>query len=274
MRPTGPKSIRFPKLGELRVREPTKRLRRMLEQGRFHIYAAAFRYERGRWVVAITGVAAELHHARRNPTARPAGRVGVDLGVKTLAVASDEHGALLHEWEGVKALQNAQARLKRSGQAYARSKQGSNGRKKAARRLGKIHARVAALRMALLHDISATLARGYGTVVIEDLNTAGMLRNRRLARHISDAAFGELRRQLEYKAAWYGAELVVADRWFPSSKKCSGCGTVKAGLTLDERVYQCDQCGLELDRDLNAAINLARYTPRGETETSPQPAAA
>ncbi len=86
-----------------------------------------------------------------------------------------------------------------------------------------------------------------------------MLANRRLARVVSDAAFSELRRQLEYKAAWYGTELVIADRWFPSSKTCSGCGTTKVDLTLADRIYHCHTCGLAIDRDVNAAINLARY---------------
>ena len=280
VRPVGPRAITFPKLGDLRVRENTRQLRRLYEAGRFHSYAASFRFERGRWVVSITGVAAQLHHQRRNPTTagRTQARVGVDLGVKTLAVAADEHGNQLRVWEGVKALQAAQARLKLANQSYARTKRDSNGRRKAARRLGKMHGRVAAVRRALLHSISSELAKTSAVVVIEDLNAAGMLRNRKLARHISDAGFGELRRQLEYKAAWYGTEVVIADRWFPSSKTCSGCGVVKGDLALADRVYECGSCGLVIDRDLNAAINLARYTPPAEpvgTETSPPlPAAA
>ncbi len=261
VRPAGTKAVRFPKLGVLRVRESTRQVRRMLQQGRFHIYAAAFRYERGRWTVSITGVAAVLNPARRNRAARHQPRVGVDLGVKTLAVAADECGTLLHEWKGVKALQHAQARLKLANQALARTKRDSKGRSKAVRRLGRIHARIAGQRTALLHDISAHLARGYVTVVIEDLNTAGMLANRRLARVISDAAFGELRRQLAYKSDWYGTQLIIADRWFPSSKTCSGCGTGKADLTLADRTYTCATCELVIDRDINAAINLARYPP-------------
>ncbi len=104
VRPTGAKSMRFPKLGQLRVRESTRRLRRLLESGRFLAYAAAFRFERGRWVVSVTGVAAPFHPARRTTTCRHQARVGVDLGVKTLAVAADEHGTLRGTWEGVKAL--------------------------------------------------------------------------------------------------------------------------------------------------------------------------
>jgi putative transposase len=275
VRPTGPKSLRFPKLGELRVRETTKQLRRLYETGRFHAYAASFRFERGRWIVSVTGVAAELHHASRSRTGRHQPRVGVDLGVKTLAVVADETGSVLATVEGVKALQHAQARLKLANQALARTKRDSNGRRKAARRLGRIHARVAHLRRNLLHELSSAVVKGNASVVIEDLNAAGMLANRRLARVVSDASFGELRRQLEYKAGWYGTELTIADRWFPSSKTCSGCGVVKADLTLVDRVYECSSCGLVLDRDVNAAVNLARYTtPAVTPKTSPLSAAA
>jgi len=204
VRPAGPRVMRFPKLGEIRVHEHTGRLAKMLARGRFHAYAAAFRYERGRWVVSITGVAAEFHHQRRSAgpaSGRHHARVGVDLGVKTLAVVADENGRQLQAWAGVKALQHAQARLKLANRALSRTKKGSNGRKKAARRLGKMHGRVAAVRRQLIHQITAELARGYTSVTIEDLNAAGMLQNRKLARHVSDAAFGEFRRQLEYKTA-------------------------------------------------------------------------
>jgi putative transposase len=261
VRAAGPRALRLPKLGELRVHEHTGKLATMLGSGRFHVYAASLRLERGRWVVAITGVAAQLHHQRRSPKGRYQARVGVDLGVKTLAVACDEHGRELHTWKGVKALQHAQGALKLANQSYSRTKRDSAGRKKAAQRLGKIHARVAHLRGNLLHGITAELARGYTSVTIEDLNVAGMLQLRSLARHISDAAFGQFRAQLEYKAAWYGTQVVVADRWFPSSKTCSGCGTINADLTLADRVYHCGRCGLVIDRDVNAAVNLARYTP-------------
>jgi putative transposase len=272
VRPTGSKRMRFPKLGELRVRENTRQLRKLYEAGRFHAYAASFRVERGRWVVSVTGVAAQLHPARRNATTRHQARVGVDLGVKTLAVVADEHGAVLATVEGVKALQHAQARLKLANQALARTKRDSTGRKKAARRLGKIHARVAHTRKALLHDLTSVIAKGHACVVVEDLNAAGMLANRRLARVVSDASFGEIRRLLAYKTTWYGTTLVVADRWFPSSKTCSGCGAVKVDLALSDRVYDCEACGLVIDRDVNAAINLARYTP--PPAASPPPHAA
>ncbi|MEV1143696.1 RNA-guided endonuclease TnpB family protein [Micromonospora sp. NPDC049799] len=104
--------------------------------------------------------------------------------------------------------------------------------------------------------------------MVEDLNVTGMLANRRLARHIADAGFAELRRQLAYKTQWNGGRLLVADRWYPSSKTCSECGAVKAKLALSERKYDCQACGLVLDRDLNAARNLAALAANAATAGS------
>jgi IS605 OrfB family transposase len=139
--------------------------------------------------------------------------------------------------------------------------------------LAKAHARVAHLRADALHKLTTAVARTYGTVVVEDLNVAGMLRNRKLARHIAGASFGEIRRQLAYKTDWNGGRLVVADRWFPSSKTCSDCGTVKAKLSLGTRVFTCEACGLVIDRDLNTARNLAALAahPDGPGAAGPTP---
>jgi len=117
---------------------------------------------------------------------------------------------------------------------------------------------VANARKNLIHETTTMLAKDYDVIVVEDLNIAGMLGNHSLAKHISDAAWGEFTRQLEYKTTWYGSTLVKAGPFYPSSKACSQCGTVKAKLSLDERVFHCEACGLTTDRDLNAAINLAR----------------
>jgi putative transposase len=125
-----------------------------------------------------------------------------------------------------------------------------------------VHHRVAALRREAIHTLTTHLAREYGTIVIEDLNVAGMVKNRTLARAISDAGFGEIRRQLTYKTARNGGRLEVADRWFPSSKTCSRCTAVKPNLPLRARTFHCDACGLVIDRDLNAAINLAALVSR------------
>ena len=133
----------------------------------------------------------------------------------------------------------------------------SNRWRKARARADAIHTRVANLRRNDTHQLTTRLVGDHDVIVIEDLHVAGMLRNRRLARHIADVSWAEIRRQLTYKAERAGARLVVADRWFASSKTCSGCGTAKAKLTLSERTYVCTACGIVLDRDENAARNLA-----------------
>jgi len=125
-------------------------------------------------------------------------------------------------------------------------------------RIARLHTAVRNARRDGLHKLTTRLARTHGTIVIENLNVAGMLKNRRLARHVAGVGWGELRRQIEYKTGWAGSTVHVADRWYPSSKTCSACGVVKAKLRLSERTFRCDQCGLVLDRDLNAARNLAQ----------------
>jgi putative transposase len=129
--------------------------------------------------------------------------------------------------------------------------------KRANAQRNKVHHRVASQRADALHKFTTAITAEYGTVVVEDLTVAGMLKNKRLARRIGDAGFGEIRRQLDYKTEWNGGRLTVADRWFPSSKTCSGCGVVKTKLLLSERDYRCESCGLCMDRDENAARNLA-----------------
>ncbi|MBL8927534.1 MAG: transposase [Pseudonocardia sp.] len=129
--------------------------------------------------------------------------------------------------------------------------------RKARARADRLHARVADLRRDDTHKLTSRLVADFDVILVEDLHVAGMLRNRRLARHIAGAAWAEIRRQLTYKAERAGVRLVVADRWFASSKTCSGCGTAKAKLPLSEREYVCLACGIVLDRDENAARNLA-----------------
>jgi putative transposase len=119
-----------------------------------------------------------------------------------------------------------------------------------------------------LNKLTTRLAVTHGTVVVEDLNVSGMLANRRLARHIADAGFGEIRRHLAYKTTWNGGRLLIADRWYPSSKTCSGCRTVKSKLSLSEREFHCEACGLVIDRDLNASRNLAALAAEFDTSGS------
>ena len=186
------------------------------------------------------------------PTSAPKGHtVGVDLGVKNLATLSD--GTVI---PNPRALNTRLQALRKAQQALSRKTKGSARRRKAQERVARLHARVADVRADAINKATTMIARTYSVVCIEDLNVAGMVKNRRLARSVSDASLGEFRRQLEYKTARTGAALRVIDRWYPSSKTCSACGAVKAKLSLSERVYRCDACGLSIDRDLNAAINI------------------
>lgn len=210
-----------------------------------------------RWFATFT-VERETVPVSRRP--RPV--VGVDLGVKTLATLSDGN-----TFQNPKHLATAQRRLTKASRAYARTQRGSAGRRRAADRLARLHARVGNLRADALHQLTAVLARDYETIVLEDLNVAGMLKNHHLARAIADASFSELRRQLEYKAPRNGGQVVLASRWYPSSKTCSNCGTAKAKLSLSERTYQCDACGVAINRDLNAAINLKNHVAGSGPET-------
>jgi putative transposase len=218
--------------------------------------------------VSLTGVAAEFHQAERSRTNRHAIPVGVDRGIISLCVAADANGIPFNSFEGVKTLKQAHASLKAANQALARTTPGSKGHQRARARLATRHRKVANIRRHLVHQASRALVDRCQVLVIEDLNVAGMMRNRRLAKSISDAAMGELSRQLRYKARWHGVEVRVADRFFPSSKTCSGCGEVKTNLDLLTRTYSCEVCGLVIDRDLNAAINLARWQPKETSEVS------
>jgi putative transposase len=180
--------------------------------------------------------------------------VGVDLGLKTLATMSDGTAV-----ENPKCLRKALNKLARKQRELSRKQKGSKNREKAKTKVAKIHRAVRLTRLDVLHQLTTSLVRKYDTIVIEDLNVKGMLKNHKLARSISDCGFGMFRAMLENKCKMYGKILVVADRFFPSSKTCSKCGHKKEELKLSERTFVCDICSFEIDRDLNAAINLEKY---------------
>ena len=201
----------------------------------------------GRWFASLTV------EREGKPVASPpkGGAVGVDLGVKTLATLSD--GTVI---ENPRYLQKSERRLKKAQRALSRKTKGSNRRANARVKVADLHAHVANQRSDAMHKLTTRLAETFSDISIEDLHVAGMVKNHHLAKSVSDAAFGEFRRQLEYKTARSGTRLHVVDRWYRSSQTCSNCGRVKAKLSLSERTYRCDGCGLVLDRDLNAAINI------------------
>ncbi|CAM5725081.1 RNA-guided endonuclease TnpB family protein [Streptomyces hirsutus] len=147
------------------------------------------------------------------------------------------------------------ARLARAQRELSRKAKGSANREKARRKVARIHARIADRRRDVLHKLTTRLVRENQTLVIEDLAVRNMVRNRNLARAISDAAWSEFRSMLEYKAAWYGRDVVAVDRFFPSSRLCSHCGALQDRLPLQVRTWTCD-CGATHDRDVNAAQNL------------------
>jgi putative transposase len=272
---TDPSHLRLPRFGPMKLFGPTRKVRRMIYLGRFHVYSATLTQRAGRWTVSLTGAAAELHQVERSRANRHAVPVGVDRGIISLCVAADANGVPSESFEGVKTLKQAQASLKAANQALARTTPGSKGRQRAKVRLARTYRKVANTRRHLVHQASRALVDRAQVLVIEDLNVAGMVRNRHLARSLSDAAMGELSRQLLYKARWHGVEVRVADRYFPSSKTCSGCGDVKTDLDLSTRTYSCGTCSLVIDRDLNAAINLARWRPNGTSAvTLPAPTCA
>lgn len=189
------------------------------------------------------------------------GRVGVDLGIKTLATLSD--GTVYPALKPYKANKTKLATLQRK---LARQTKGGKNRDKTKRKIAKLHARIANIRNDATHKLTSHLAKNHSEVVIENLNVSGMLKNPKLASAIADSGFYEFRRQLEYKADWYGSRVIVIDRWYPSSQLCSYCGH-RQPMPLSLRVYQCGGCSASIERDLNAAINIKNYSETAVSST-------
>ena len=233
------KQIRIPKLGWVRMRETL----------RFtgHIVSATISRTADYWYASITVDCPE--HA--GPPAENQGAVGVDFGIAALATLSTGE-----QFNGPKALRTLLDRLRRASRILSRKVKGSRKRRKAKLKLARLHERIANIRRNSLHQLSTHIARRFHTIAIEDLNVKGMMANARLARSIADMGFRELRRQLDYKSAWRGGQVIVVDRWFPSSKLCSCCGYKHDTLGLGTRQWTCPVCHIQHDRDVNAAINL------------------
>jgi putative transposase len=195
----------------------------------------------------------EWDEAEENLPNLKLGVIGIDLGVKALATLST--GEVM---TGAKSYRKYEKKLSRLQWLHRHRQRGSNNWKKAQIQIARLHRKIASTRKDTLHKLTSHLAKNHSRIGIEDLNVSGMLANHKLAKAIADMGFYEFRRQLEYKCELYGSELVVVDRWLASSKTCSNCGTKKETLSLSERVFHCDHCGLEIDRDLNASINLEK----------------
>jgi putative transposase len=236
------KRFRIPKLGWVRMREALR------FEGK--LMSAVVSRTADRWYVSLAVRVATTPM----PCENQAGRVGVDLGVKHLATLSTGP-----QIDGPKPLKAALRQLRRTNRDLARRTRGSAHWQKTKKKLARLHATVAAIRTDALHKLTTTLTRSFRQIVIEDLHVKGMVQNHTLARAISDMGLGMFRRMLTYKAAVYGAEIIVADRWFPSSKMCRICGGLNEDLTLKDRVFHCAACGHTADRDLHAALNLHHY---------------
>ena len=239
--------IRIPNLGWVRMRETLRFAGKIM--------SATITRVADRWFVSIAVDAPDSSHL---PQAENQGAAGVDLGVSALATLSTGEPPI----PGPKPHKALLERLRRLSRSLSRKHKGSANRKKAKARLAKLHARIAAIRSDALHKLTTGLTRRFHTIGIEDLNVRGMVGNRHLARSIADMGFFEFRRQLAYKAAMRGAQVVVADRFYASSKTCSSCGHQLATLPLCVREWTCPACGVVHDRDVNAAVNLKNMAVR------------
>lgn len=191
------------------------------------------------------------------PTPKLLRSVGIDLGIKTLATLSTGRTVL-----GANSYKRAQTGLKRLQRSLSRKVKGSKNRDKARRKVAKLHARIANIRKDTLHKLTTMICQNHEIIGIEDLNVSGMMANHKLAKSIADMGFYEFKRQLTYKAEKFGCKLVLVDRWFPSSKTCNNCKTVKEDLALSDRIFACDCCGHVVDRDFNASINIEQEALR------------
>jgi len=246
-------SIQLPKLGKIRTKEGTTKF-----DGR--ILSATVSREANRWFVSLA-----VERERVIPLRTDSDAVGIDLGINSFAAIYD--GDNTEYVYSPKPLNKKLKKLERLSRCHSRKQKGSNNRRKSALRLAKLHRRIKNTRGDFLHKLSTSLTKTKRVIAIEDLNVSGMLRNHHLARPIADSGWGKFRRNLEYKTQWYGSELVVINRFAPSSKICSECGAINSHLKLSDRQWVCMSCGVLHERDENAAKNI-RQLGLGNTESS------
>jgi putative transposase len=248
-------AIRLPVIGRVRMTEVLRFAGK--------IQSATVSRDADRWFISI------IVDVPIAPPATPSGApIGVDFGITTFAALSTGE-----KTESPRPLRKAQRRLRRLGRWHSRKRLKSQSRRKAVMRLARQHRRVANIRQDFLHKFTTALAKANGEICIEDLYVKGMVKNHNLALHISDAAWGEARRQLEYKAALYGSTITVRPRFYPSSQLCSACGAKASAMPLAVRTWACQSCGAVHDRDYNAANNLLQL-PRATREVTPPEIAA
>jgi putative transposase len=252
--------VTLPRIGTVRVHENTRRLQRLIAKGRARILAVTVSRKGTRLVAAFRVLVLRPVQPR---AARPGSRVGVDVGVRVLATVASSDGEVIERVPNPRPLEAALSKLRHLSRERSRRTRGSARYLQTSTKITRLHRRVASIRGHHLHTLTSRLAKTHGEIVVEGLDAAAMLRQKGLAgararrRGLSDSALGETRRQLAYKTGWYGSRLIVASRWYPSSKTCHACGHVQdigwAGH------WTCTGCGTRHQRDDNAAVNLARY---------------
>lgn len=262
----------LPRIGRVRLHERARKLAWLLAQDGTTMGSVTVKRARARWNLSInlkiTDVTWVKYHAQRTKKDKKK-VVGVDLGIKHAAVFSD--GTVI---ENKRAYEKQLKKLRKLNKELSRRRKynkqtgevPSKRYLKTKDKLAKVYAGISNKEIDFAHKLSKQLVDNYQIVGLEDLNVAGMMKNRSLSRHIAHASFGRLRLFTTYKASWYGSKVILVDRFYPSSKTCSDCGAVKAKLSLSERSYSCSDCGLVIDRDLNAALNIMNVAQScGET---------
>jgi putative transposase len=208
----------------------------------------------GRWFISVTFEEDITIPENKGPV------IGIDLGIKTLAKTSENI-----TYENPKVLSKYEKKLKRLHREVSRKKKGSNNRRKSIKKLQKIYKKISNIRKDNINKITTKLAKTKSVIVIEDLKIKKMMTDQRnINKSMLDVSWYEFRRQLTYKTQWYGSKLIIAPKYYPSSKLCSDCGYINNNLELTERTYHCPKCHLQIDRDLNAAINLSRLATSSE----------
>ena len=234
--------VQLPRLKRIRLKEfPTLKS---------HILSATVSCQADRWFVSF----AVMEEVTDPAIPDPLKVMGLDLGISKLAVLSNSR-----EFESSKPLRTQLRKLRKISRELSRRVQKSQNWLKTLDKLKRLHFRISCQRRDILHKLSTEVLSKADFVVLEDLAVKNLMKNRKLARSISDMGWGELRRQFDYKTKWYGKGLILAPRFFPSSKLCFNCEHVKKDLQLSDRLFECDVCGFVKDRDLNAALNLEKY---------------
>jgi putative transposase len=247
-----PRQVQLPRIGLVKTKERADKLVGLIQAKKARILSATISREADRFYVSLT-CEVERPDPKPKEVRGEDDVVGVDLGLSSFAALSD--GTKI---DPPKPLAKRLRLLKRRSKQLSRKQKGSNNSKKAALRLARLHRKIKNLRRDFLHRLTTWLARTKPAIVVEDLNVRGLSRGW-LSRSVADVGWGTFLRMLEYKAKWYGATLIVAPRSFPSTRLCSRCGHLHGEIPLSQRVFHCEACGLEMDRDLNAALNLKAY---------------